>query len=159
MKKYELISKYSLIGLLILGVVVAVVFFFGGNEAEGLEVAGDILTIPSFTGLFLGWNYFLFGLAILATLVFVVAGFAQQFKQDSKKALSTLCVLVTFVLLFVVCWFLGSGDKIEIIGYDGTDNQGFWANLADMMMFACYALVCGTVGALVWGVCYTKLKK
>lgn len=154
-----MISKISLWVLLLIGVIVAVVFFFGGDQAEGYEVAGDILAVPNFTGLFIGWNYILFALSILATLVFVVAGFASNFKQDKKKAIATLGVLVGFVLLFVICWALGSDEKIHIIGYDGTDNEGFWAHLSDMMMYATYALCLGTIGTLVWGVIYSKLKK
>lgn len=156
---YKNFSNIALWALLLIGVIVAAVFFTMGNEAEGYEVAGDILSVPKATGIFMAWNYILFGAAILATLVFVVMGFINSYKQDAKKATMTLCVLVAFVLLFVVCWFLGSGEKIEIIGYDGTDNMGFWANLADMMMYATYALVCGTICALIWGVCYSKLKK
>lgn len=159
MKDFGKLSKISLWALMLIGVVVAVVFFLAGNEAEGYEVAGDILAVPKCTGLFLTWNYVLFALAILATLVFVCAGFVSSFKQDKKQALTTLGVLVGFVLLFVICWLLGSPEKLHIIGYEGTDNQGFWANLSDMMIYATYALVLGTICTLVWGVIYSKLKK
>ena len=145
MKNYSLISKVTLWVLLAIGLIISAMVFLGGNEAVGLEVAGDELAVPKFTNLFLNWNYILFGIAVLVTLVFVVAGFCRQFKADKKKALFTLCVLIAFVLLFVICWFLGSPEKIQIIGYEGTDNQGFWAQLSDMMMFASYALVCGVI--------------
>ena len=151
MKNYSLISKVTLWVLLAIGLIISAMVFLGGNEAVGLEVAGDELAVPKFTNLFLNWNYILFGIAVLVTLVFVVAGFCRQFKADSKKAMFTLCVLVAFVLLFVVCWFLGSPEKIQIIGYEGTDNQGFWAQLSDMMMFASYALVCGVIIAFIYG--------
>lgn len=159
MKKYELISKISLWVLLLIGIVISALVFLGGNADEGLEVAGDILDIPVFTDLFLGWNYALAGIAVLVTLAFVLAGFVAMFKKDKVAAIKSLCVVVAFVLLFVVCWFLGSSEKIEIIGYDGTDNQGFWAQLADMMMFASYALVAGVVACIAWGAVYTRIKK
>lgn len=159
MKNYSLISKITLWALLAIGLVISAMVFLGGNEAEGLEVAGDTLSVPVFTDLFLNWNYILFGLAVLATLVFVVAGFCRQFKADSKKALFTLGVVVVFILLFVVCWFLGSPEKITIIGYDGTDNQGFWAQLADMMMYASYVLVCGVILSIIFGWVYSMVKK
>jgi hypothetical protein len=78
-------------------------------------------------------------------------GFCRQWKADKKKAMFSLCVLIAFVLLFVICWFLGSPEKIQIIGYEGTDNQGFWAQLSDMMMYASYALVCGVIIAIIYG--------
>ena len=115
--------------------------------------------IGTFTNLFLGTNYVYFLLVLLVTLFFVIVAFAGNFKKDSKKAIFTLCVLAAFVLLFVVCWFLGSPEKLDIIGYEGTDNQGFWAQLSDMMIYACYALVAGVVGCIVWGAIYTRVKK
>ena len=160
MKNYSLISKVTLWALLAIGLVISALVFLGGNEAEGLEVAGDTLSVPVFTDLFLNWNYFLFGLAVLVTLVFVVIGFSNQFKADKKKALFSLGIVVAFVLLFVVCWCLGSPEKITIIGYEGTENEGFWAQLADMMMYASYVLVCGVILSIIFGWVYSlKIKK
>jgi FtsH-binding integral membrane protein len=159
MKNYNLISKVTLWTLMLFGIFATAIFFLGGNEAEGYEVAGDILNVPVFTNLFLGTNYAYFFLAVLATLCFVCLGFVSMFKQDSKKAMFSLGVVVAFVLLFVVCWFIGSPDKLDIIGYEGTDNQGFWAQLSDMMMYVCYALVCGVICSIVWGAVYTRIKK
>lgn len=159
MKKYDLIPKVTLWVLMIFGIIAAAFVFLGGNAAEGYEVAGDILAVPNFTNLWLFTNYAYFIAALLVTLLFVVVAFAGNFKKDSKKAIFTLGVLVAFVLLFVVCWFLGSPEKLDIIGYEGTDNQGFWAQLSDMMIYACYALVAGVVGCIVWGAIYTRVKK
>ena len=151
MKNYSLISKVTLWVLLAIGIIISAMVFLGGNEAVGLEVAGDELAVHPFTTLFLTWNYILPCLAILVTLIFVVIGFCRQWKADKKKAMFSLCVLIAFVLLFVICWFLGSPEKIQIIGYEGTDNQGFWAQLSDMMMYASYALVCGVIIAIIYG--------
>ena len=159
MKNYSKISQITLWVLLAIGIVISAMVFLGGNEAVGLEVAGDELPVPKFTDLFLNWNYFLLLLAIVVTLVFVVAGFIRLWKSDKKKAMFTLCVLVVFVLLFVICWCLGSPEKIQIIGYEGTDNQGFWAQLSDMMMYASYVLVCGTVIAIIYGWIHSLMLK
>ena len=159
MKNYDKISKYALWVLMALGIIASAIFFLGGDQQEGYEVAGDVLAVPNYTNLFLFTNYLFFCLVLLVTLCFVCVGFINKFKQDRKKAISTLCVLVAFVLLFVVCWFIGSPDKLEIIGYEGTDNEGFWAQLSDMMMFACYALMCGVIGTIIWGAIYTRVKK
>ena len=157
---YQKLTNYILWALLLIGVLVAILFFGMGNEAEGYEVAGDVLDVPVGTNLMIVWNYILLALAILATLGFVIAGFVNMYKQNAKHASFVLGVVIAFVLLFVICWFLGSPEKLNIIGYDGTDNQGFWARLSDMMMYATYVLVLDTVGTLIWGVCYTlKLKK
>ena len=159
MKNYNMISRITLWVLMAFGIIATAIFFLGGNQVEGYEVAGDMLAVPNYTNLFLFTNYAYFCLVLLVTVCFVCIGFFNLFKQDKKKAVSTLCVLVAFVLLFVVCWFLGSPEKIDIIGYEGTDNQGFWAQLADMMMFVCYALVCGVLCSIAWGAIYTRMKK
>lgn len=154
----EKLPKYLLWVLLLVGVCVAAAFFGMGSEGS-LEVAGDYLDIPKGTNLFIGWNYALVAIALCATLCAALASFVGSFKADSKKAIKSLCVIVAFVLLFVLCWFLGSGDKVEILGYEGTDNQGFWAQLADMMMYAVYFLVGGTICAIIWGAIYSRIKK
>lgn len=158
MKNYSLISKITLWVLLLVGVVISAMIFAGGSN-DTLEVAGDYLAIPVYTNLFLNWNYILLGLAVLVTVVFVIAGFIAQLKKDTKKALVTLGIVILFVALFVVCWFLGSPEKINIIGYEGTDNQGFWAQLADMMMYASYALVCGVILSIICGAVVSRIKK
>lgn len=154
----EKLPKYLLWCLLLVGIVIAATFFGMGSEGT-LEVAGDYLDIPKGTGIFMAWNYILVAIALVATLCAACASFVGTFKADTKKAVKSLCVIVAFVLLFVVCWALGSSEEIEILGYDGTDNVGFWPKLADMMMFAVYALVAGTVGAIIWGAVYTRIKK
>lgn len=155
----EKLPKCTLWVLMIWGIIATAIFFLGGNQAEGLEVAGDILNIPNFTNLYLATNYIYFGLVLLVTLVFVIAGFVALAKADLKKALTALGVVVAIVLLFVVCWFLGSPEKLEIIGYDGADNEGFWAQLSDMMIFVTYALLAGTLLTIVCGAVYTRVKK
>ncbi len=159
MKNYSMISRVTLWALLLFGIFATIVFFVGGNEAVGYEVAGDMLAVPNFTNLFLGTNYAYFFIALLVTLFFVCVGFINKFKQDKKKALFSLGVVVAFILLFVICWLLGSPEKIDIIGYEGTDNQGFWAQLSDMMIYVCYVLICGVICSIIWGAIYTRVKK
>ena len=40
-----------------------------------------------------------------------------------------------------------------------TDNEGFWAQLSDMMIYAVYALFVGVIGCIIWGAIYTRVKK
>lgn len=158
MKNYKLIPKITLWALLVLGVVAIAMFFLGGSAGE-LEVAGDYLNIPRFADLFLIWVYILLGIAVLVTLGIVVVEFIKNWKTNRSKAITTLCVVCGFVALACACWFLGSPEKIEIIGYEGTDNQGFWAQLSDAVIYACYALVIATIGTMIWGIIHTKRLK
>ena len=158
MKDYKLLPKITLWTLLLLGIVFIAMFFLGGNNGVH-EVAGDVLDVPRFTDAFLVWNYILFGIAVLITLGVVVVEFCRNWKDDRSKAFKTLGVVLGFIVIGCICWFLGSPEKVDIIGYEGTDNVGFWAQLSDAVIFACYFLFTATIVALVWGVIHTKRLK
>ena len=158
MKNYKLFPKVTLWILLALGIIASVMFYVGGS-AGSLEVAGDFLDIPKFTDMFLTWIYLLVAMVVLVTFGFVIAKFVETYKVDKKKAVTSLGVIVAGVLLCVLCWVLGSPEKMEIIGYEGIDNVGNMARMADAIMYLVYILTAATVVSLVWGVIYTKVKK
>lgn len=158
MKNYKLLPKVVLWVLLIVGVIMSVMFYVGGS-AGTYEVAGDFLDIPRFSDLFLAWNYILLGIVILVTLGVVLTEFAKNCKYDKKKAIASLCVVVGFVALICLCWFLGSPEKVNIIGYEGTDNEGVMAQLSDAIIYLCYILVSGTLLSMLFGLIYTRSLK
>ncbi len=155
MKNYKLIPRISLLILLALSIVFTVMFFAGGANGS-LEVAGDFLDIPRFTDLLLDWTYVLFALACLITLGVVIGEFVKNCKYDRKKAVSTLAIVIGFAALVVICWFLGSPEKVDIIGYEGTENVGAMAQMTDAILYLTYTLFAATVVALLWGFIYTK---
>ncbi|MBR0309655.1 MAG: hypothetical protein IJQ97_02100 [Paludibacteraceae bacterium] len=158
MKNYKLIPKITLWTLLALGIVVIAMFFLGGSQGT-LEVAGDFLDIPKYSDLFLVWNYVLVGLAVLITLCVLVVKLCSDFKYNPKRAIRSLCVVVGAIVLCAVCWMMGSPEEIKIIGYEGTDNVGFWAQLSDAVMYLCYILFGATIITLIWGAIFTKTRK
>ena len=158
MKNYKLFPKVTLWVLMVVGIVATALFFLGGSEGS-LEVAGDFLDIPKFTNVLLYWIYALVVLVILATFGFVIAKLVETFKVDPKRGLTSVLVVLAAVALCALCWFLGSPEKIEILGYEGTDNVGNMARMSDAIMYLVYILTASTVAALVWGVVYTKIKK
>ena len=143
---------------MVVGIVVTALFFLGGSEGS-LEVAGDFLDIPKFTNVLLYWIYALVVLVILVTFGFVIAKLVETFKVDPKRGLTSVLVVLAAVALCALCWFLGSPEKIEILGYEGTDNVGNMARMSDAIMYLVYILTASTVAALVWGVIYTRVKK
>ena len=158
MKNYKLFPKVTLWVLMVVGIIATAMFFLGGSEGS-LEVAGDFLDIPKFSDVFLYWIYALVVLVILTTFGFVLAKLVETFKVDPKAGIRSILVVLAAVGLCALCWFLGSPEKMEIIGYEGTDNVGNMARLSDAMMYLVYILTASTVAALVWGVIYTKVKK
>ena len=143
---------------MVVGIVATALFFLGGSEGS-LEVAGDFLDIPKFTNVLLYWIYALVVLVILVTFGFVIAKLVETFKVDPKRGLVSVGVVLAAVALCALCWFLGSPEKVEILGYEGTDNVGNMARMSDAIMYLVYILTASTVAALVWGVIYTKVKK
>ena len=143
---------------MLVGIVASVMFFAGGSEGS-LEVAGDFLNIPKFTDALLYWIYVLVALVILVTFGFVLAKLVETFKVDPKAGVRSILVVLAAVGLCALCWFLGSPEKVEILGYEGTDNVGNMARMSDAIMYLVYILTASTVAALVWGVIYTKVKK
>ena len=158
MKNYKLFPKVTLLVLMLVGIVATALFFLGGSEGS-LEVAGDFLDIPKFTNVLLYWIYALVVLVILATFGFVLAKLVETFKVDPKAGIRSVVVVLAAVALCALCWFLGSPEKVEILGYEGTDNVGNMARMSDAIMYLVYILTASTVAALVWGVIYTKVKK
>ena len=158
MNNYKLFPKVTLWVLMLVGIVATALFFLGGSEGS-LEVAGDFLDIPKFTNALLFWIYALVVLVILVTFGFVLAKLVETFKVDPKAGVRSILVVLAAVGLCALCWFLGSPEKMEIIGYEGTDNVGNMARLSDAMMYLVYILTASTIAALVWGVIYTKVKK
>lgn len=155
MQKYKLIPKITMWVLLALGVLVGLLFAFMGTDGT-LTVAGDELGIPAFADGFLFWTYFLLVLVVAVTFGFVGVAFVNNFKTNPKKGITTLCVVGGMILLAVICWFLGSPEKIDIIGYEGTDNQGAWAQLSDMVLYLCYFLAGATILTMIGGLIYTR---
>ncbi len=158
MKNYKLIPKITLLILLAVSVVFTVMFFAGGSNGS-LEVAGDFLDIPRFTELLLDWTYILVGIVCLVTLGVVIWEFIKNCKYNKPKAVRSLVTVIGFVVLMLICWFLGSPEKLEIIGYEGTDNVGFMAQMTDALLYLTYILTAATICALIGGVIYTKCKK
>ena len=158
MKNYKLFPKVTLWVLMLVGIVATAMFFLGGSEGS-LEVAGDFLDIPKFSDVFLYWIYALVVLVILTTFGFVLAKLVETFKVDPKAGVRSILVVLAAVGLCALCWFLGSPEKVEILGYEGTDNVGNMARMSDAIMYLVYILTASTVAALVWGVIYTKVKK
>lgn len=157
LNKLNLITKITLWVLFAVSIVVGALVFVGG-DATPLEVGGESLWQPKFTDALIYWTYVLLALSLLITVVLSLMQFVQSFIANPKKGAKTLCILVAFVAVFVISWFVGSAEEITIVGYEGTDNMGFWAQFTDMCIYSIYILASGTVLALLGSVIYSKIK-
>ncbi|MDD3078587.1 MAG: hypothetical protein PHH37_05740 [Paludibacter sp.] len=156
----KIIEKISGMTVLVLGlisVVLVALIYFGGN-ATPLTVGEEQLAVPKFTDALIYWAYFLIGLTIAITVLLTIVGFVKKFIENPGSAAKTLIPLVLFVVIFVVAWLLGSPQKINIIGYEGTENVGFWAQFTDMIIYSVYTLFIVLALTIIGTGIYRKLK-
>ena len=146
--------------LVILSFLLLIAFFatFSQGSESLASASGDLIQVPLLTDTILYWLYLLFALAILITLVVAVSQFVKGLIHDTGKALKSLVPIVLFALVFVVSYLLGSGERMSIIGYEGTQNEGIWAQLTDMMLYTVYTLMIALVVTIFGSRIYTALK-
>lgn len=138
-KFLEKLPKITLWGLLALSVVAYLLFWVGGGA--DVEINGNVWNEPRFTDTLLNWAYVLFGLAALV-LAYSLIRFDQSILVKKKKdGVTILDIIVASFIVFVIAWFCGSADYIEIVGYEGTDNVGFWSQFTDACIIASYILL------------------
>ena len=155
-KFMKLLPKISLWVLFAASLVITVLFFVGGSNT--IDIAGTEWDEPVFTNLLLNWTYVLCALVVLITLAVSVMQFIKTFIANPKKGIVSSLVILLIVAIFAISWALGSAETINIIGYEGTDNTGFWAKYSDMCLYVAYTLGAGTLLALFGSMIYSKLK-
>lgn len=138
--------------VLIIGVVISIVvlglFYFGGQAAPEDLVAGD-LDQPRFTDLILYWSYFLLGITVVVLIGFAIVDFFRKLKENPKRALSGLLVLLVLVALLVITYFIGDGTLLNIPGYTGSDNVPPMLKMTDMWLYSSYFMLVVTLLAMI----------
>jgi hypothetical protein len=157
-KFVEKIPAITGIVLVLVSAALVLLIYVGGYEDPMLNAAGEEMTVPKFTDVVLYWTYFLFIAAVVITGIVALVNYGKSFKASPKSALNSLIPILFFVLIFVVGWYLGSGERISIIGYEGTENEGNWAQFTDMVLFSIYSLFVLVLAAIVGARVYTSLK-
>lgn len=144
--------------LLVVSVVLVILMYVGPGEEIVNEASGDALMVPNFTDALIYWTYALLIATAAVAIGFALVKFVKNLIANPKGSIKTIVTLVAFVLIFVVAWNLGSPDKITIFGYEGNQNEGFWAQLTDMIIYATYTLFALIILAIVGTRIYVKLK-
>ncbi|NLJ01200.1 MAG: hypothetical protein GX371_08655 [Bacteroidales bacterium] len=138
--------------VLIIGVLISIVvmglFYFGGQAAPEDLVAGD-LSQPLFTDLLLYWAYILLALTVIVLIGFAVTDFLRGLRENPKKALSGLLVLLILVALLVITYIMGDGTLLNIPGYTGSDNVPTMLKMTDMWLYSCYVMLVVTLLAMI----------
>ncbi|MEA4974801.1 MAG: hypothetical protein VB046_03605 [Paludibacter sp.] len=149
-------------GLILVLVSFLLLIAFYATMGQGSEsiasAAGEAIHVPLLTDTIIYWLYILFGIAIVVTISMALIQFIKSLISTPGAALKSLIPIIIFAGIFVVSYFLGSGEKMNIIGYEGTQNEGVWAQISDMFMYTIYTLFVVIILTIFGSRIYTSLK-
>ncbi len=123
-------------------------FMFGG------KVPNQLYTTPVYTSTLLNWAYILFGIAIIAAIIFPIIRLFSRPKQAMKSFIG-LAVVVVVVL---IAYAMADGTPMKIIGYNGPDNVPSMLILSDTVIYKMYILFAGTILAIIGTEIYRRVK-
>ncbi len=159
--KDKLLSRISNIVALVLlavSVVIVLAMYVGPNADTITNAGGDVMNVPAATDTLIYWCYALLIATVVAVVGFAAYKFISNLIINPKGGIKTIVTLVAFAILIIVAWNLGSPEKLPIIGYEGTENEGFWAQFTDMVIYVCYTLFVLVFLAIIGNRLYTKFK-
>lgn len=146
--KIRKFSSWVLILCTIITLVVLGLFYFGGDN-EPLK--GEMWN-PIHVDTLLYWQYILFGLTALATVVLGIYQFATSFKNNPKGGLMGLVVIVLFFAMMFLTYSFGDTTPLNILNTDAQKyNVPFWLKMTDMWLYSTYILTGLVVIAIIGG--------
>ncbi|NDV45442.1 hypothetical protein D0T49_00030 [Paludibacter sp. 221] len=150
----------SIIAVVLLAVsIILVGIMYLGPSAGAIETAGgDTYNVPVATDTLIYWCYALLIATAAVAIGFAIYKFVKNIIVNPKSGIKTIATLAVFALIFIVAWNVGSPEKMSIFGYEGNQNEGFWAQFTDMIIYACYTLFAIVILAIVGSRIYVKLK-
>jgi len=141
------IGQVFFYALMAVCVVLIVIFYLNtGNinpDDPKIKQMSDLGPILNYL---LVWAYILVGIAIVFSIGFPLFNMAS----NPKKGLKTLISVVLLAVVFFVAYQLGDDTILQIAGYNGKDNVASTLKLTDMGIYAMYALIAGSILAVLY---------
>ena len=139
MQKINKILNIVTIVMFVITVVLLGLFYFGG------ELPNSQYVTPVYTEQLLWWSYLLFGVAIVAALVFPIA---RLFTRP-KEAMKSFIALAGIIVLVLIAYSMSDGTIMNIPGYSGSDNVPGTLKFTDTILITTYFLVIGAICSIV----------
>lgn len=136
--KIQKVSGSVLYVILAITIIVAGLFFFGGEDPNPLV---PDMSQPVYTDSLIYLMYVLLGITIVITLAAAVYQFVMNFIDSPKAAIKSLASIIVLVGLLIVTWAAGSEQALVIPGYSGTENVPFWLKIIDMFLYSIYTMI------------------
>ncbi len=132
------VQKITTIVMAILMIISACLVIGGYTDKDPL---GD----GSICDMAILWSITLAGLGIIAA----AASSAISAASDPKSLLKLCIAIVAAVVVCGIFWSLGDETPLQLIGYEGDENQGWWLRVSDKGLFAIYlALALGIISII-----------
>lgn len=147
--KIQKISGTVLYVILAVTLVILGLFFFGGEDQTQIAGASE-MSQPTYTDPLIYWIYILMGVTVCVTVVAAILKLVSNFIDSPKEAIKSLVGIIALVILLFVAWSMGSGEALNLPGYEGTDNVPFWLKLTDMFLYSIYFMM-GVLILLIFG--------
>ena len=136
--KIQKVSGSVLYVILAITIIVAGLFFFGGEDPNPLV---PDMSQPVYTDSLIYLMFVLLGITIVITLAAAVYQFVMNFIDSPKAAIKSLASIIVLVGLLIVTWAAGSEQALVMPGYDGAENVPFWLKLTDMFLYTIYIMM------------------
>lgn len=137
MKKAELFAKIVEYVTLIIGFVLVI--------AAYTNTASEALVDGSATDMSIIWTAILLFVAVLLAVVSTVFATATDTKSLVKMGIG----LVAAVVIIGIFWSISDDTPLNLVGYEGDQNQGAWLKVSDTGIFTTYLCLGGAVLSIV----------
>lgn len=151
------IRKISSTVLLIIALITIVIFgaFIFAGSVDPTAAKPE----PVFTDVLMYTCYTVFGLTLLAMIIFAIVGFAGKLKTNPKGALGGLVAIIALAILLGVTYAIGSAEHLALSPDSMKYNTDFYLKFTDMWLYSIYAMLLMCIGALIWGAVRNALAK
>ena len=146
--------------MVVVSFLLLIAFFatFGQGSATIDSAAGEAIHVPYMTDIIIFWLYALFGIGIIVSIAAAISQFVKSLISNPASALKSLIPILLFAGIFVVSYLMGSGERMSIIGYEGVQNEGTWAQISDMFLYTVYTLIVLIIIVIAGSRVYSALK-
>lgn len=118
MRIFNKIPQIALIAMLAISVIIALMFFLGGDvnpDAEYVE--------PNFTGALLNWAYVLIALVVTVTIIAALIGFSNSISSKPKSAMVSLGGILVMALLLGITYMSADTAALPISGIEQSETD------------------------------------
>lgn len=146
------LSRIVLYVLCAITVIIAALFFFGGDvdpDAEYVE--------PIYTNAMVGMMYACFFITAGLSIISALWQFVIKFGSNKGSAIKTVVSFGSVILVLLLSYMLSSGEAITLIG-SGEIVPADTVRMVDMMIYTIYAMSGIAILLMIFGPLAKRIK-